>query len=390
MTEFTLANRVKDIPEYAFASTEKQINLMIREGKDVIKLHIGSPDLPAPPEVIDSLYNSALIATHHGYGGFSGIPTLRQAFADYYQRRFAVTLDPATQIIPLLGSKEGLFNLSLMYLNPGDMLIVPDPGYPTYEIGARVAGATLYPIPLKEENGFLPDLAEIPADIARKAKMMWVCYPNNPTGAVAAGEDYARIVEFCIQNNILLCSDNPYCDVTFGDYQAPSVLQVPGSEQIAVEFNSLSKTYNMAGWRVGVCAGNSQIVAGLASLKSNIDSGIFRAIQDAAVTALTEVSDQWLQERNLIYQRRRDVIMQALPRIGLSANTPRAGLYVWARVLEGDDLAYVGKSLNEAHVSVAPGSLYGKMGEGYVRFSLVQDEERLKEAAERLTQAFSR
>lgn len=384
-----VADRVKDIPEYAFARTEKKISQMIADGKDVIKLHIGSPDLSAPPIVIEALHQSALQPTHHGYGGFSGILALRQAFASYYDHRFNVDVDPNTQVLPLIGSKEGLFNLSLAFLNPGDIVLVPDPGYPTYEIGARVAGAEIYPVPLLPENHFLPDLASIPESVVEKTKILWICYPNNPTGAVIELENLSPIVEFCRTNNILLCSDNPYCDVTFGDYVSPSVLQIDGAMDVAVEFNSLSKTFNMAGWRVGVCAGNREAVAALGSLKSNIDSGIFRAIQDAAVTALEQVDAKWLKERNAVYERRRDIIINALPDIGLDADVPKAGLYVWAYVKDGDEQAYVERALNEALVSIAPGSLYGRGGKGYVRFSLVQDEYRLLEAMQRLSKISS-
>jgi len=379
-----LAQRLQQIPPYEFATIGKRIRELQVQGHKVIGLHMGSPDMPPPPAVVEALHRSAQQPTHHGYGGFSGTPALRQAFAGYYSRRFGVELNPDTEVLPLIGSKEGIFNASLAFLNEGDVALVPDPAYPTYEIGAMTAGAQAFHMPLREELGFLPDLDSIPSDVLKHARLMWINYPNNPTGAQATLAELAKIVDFCRDHSIVLCSDNPYADVVMEGDPAPSVLSVPGAKDVAVEFNSLSKTYNMAGWRVGACVGHPTFVAGLGRLKSNIDSGLFRSIQDAAVVAMTETSQEWIDQRNAVYRRRRDAIMQALPAVGLTAQTPRTAIYVWAKVPGGDDRAFAAAALEEAHVSLAPGSMYGEMGKGFVRFSLVLDEADIAEGMERL------
>jgi LL-diaminopimelate aminotransferase len=381
---FESTQRLSNIPAYPFAILGARIARLNAAGHDVIRLDMGSPDLPPPPRVVEALAESARDASHHGYSAFSGTPALRQAFADYYHRRFGVELDPATQVLPLIGSKEGIANLALAWLDPHNIALVPDPAYPVYEMGAILAGASSYAVPLRAERGFMPDLDSIPQSVLDRARLLWVNYPNNPTGAVATVEDFARVVAFCRQHRLLLCSDNPYADVTFDDFRAPSVLQVDGAIDVAVEFNSLSKLYNMAGWRIGVCVGNAQVIDALGCVKSNIDSGIFRSIQDAACVALNEIGDDWIRERNAVYQRRRDRVLAALPRVGLEADPPRAALYVWARVLDGDDAAYANGALDEAFVSVTPGRVYGPSGEGYIRISLVTNEERLAVALDRL------
>jgi len=286
--------------------------------------------------------------------------------------------------VPLIGSKEGIANVALAFVDPGDTVLVPDPGYPTYSMGAFLAGGRPYCFPLAAERGFLPDLAAIPADVASTAKMLWLNYPNNPTGAIAPVEFFEEVVAFARRHDLLVCHDNPYCDVTFDGYDAPSLLQVPGARDVALEFNSLSKTYNMAGWRVGMAVGNPVAVAALARVKTNIDSGLFRAIQDAAVLALT--GDQgWLAERNEIYRERRDLIMEALPELGMEAETPQASLYIWARVPRGyTSAALATRVLDEAGVSITPGTAFGQQGEGYVRISLGADTNRIREALERL------
>ncbi len=381
---FDPTQRLASIPAYPFAVLGKRIAELNKAGRDVIRLDMGSPDLPPPPRVVEALAESTRNASNHGYAAFNGTPALRGAFAGYYRRRFGVDLDPATQVLPLIGSKEGIANLALAWLDPGDIALVPDPAYPVYEMGAILAGASSHAVRLVAERGFMPDLDSIPQRVLDKARLLWINYPNNPTGAVATLEGLERIVAFCRQHHLLLCSDNPYADVTFDDFQAPSVLQIDGAVDVAVEFNSLSKLYNMAGWRVGVCVGNTQVIDALGCVKSNIDSGIFRSIQDAATVALNEIDDDWIRERNAIYQRRRDLVLEALPHIGLGADPPRAALYVWARVLDGDDAAYAEAALEEAFVSVTPGRVYGRSGEGYIRISLVTNEERLGTALDRL------
>lgn len=380
------AQRLRNCPPYPFAAVAKRLRELEKLGHDIIQLDIGSPDLPPPPVVIEALLRSAQNPAHHGYGGFTGIPALRKAFAAHYARRFEVELDPEAEVLPLIGSKEGIVNLHLAVVNPGDVVLVPDPGYIAYERGVLLAGGEPHLVPLDPSRGYLPSLDKIPADILRRARVLWINYPNNPTGAVATIDALAEIVSFCREHQIILCSDNPYSDVTFDGFRAPSVLQVPGALAVAVEFNSVSKTFNMAGWRVGVCVGNREIVDALACVKSNIDSGMFRAVQDAATAALTEVSDEWIAERNMVYQRRRDIVIGGLAGAGLSAPPPAASLYVWAAVEAGDDVTYVRHALEEAHVSMSPGSFYGPAGRGYVRLSLVVPEERLRAAMRRLAE----
>ncbi len=379
-----LAKRISDLPPYIFAEVGRKLEQLKAEGVDVINLGIGSPDLPPPRHIIDVLYEAALKPDNHGYGGYYGLPGLRRAMADYYTRRFDVHLHPDREVAVLIGSKEGLFNISLAFLDSGDVALVPDPGYPTYSLGTHMAGGVRYPLPLLEDNGFLPELESIPADIADAARILWLNYPNNPSGAVADQEFLARAVNFARRHDLLLCCDNPYCDLTFDGYRAPSVLQVPGAKEVALEFNSLSKTYNMAGWRVGMAVGSPQAVEALARVKTNIDSGIFKPIQEAAIAALS--GDQsWLAERNAIYQRRRDVVVDFLPTVGLTAQVPKAALYVWARLPEGQkSYDFCMCTLERTGVWLTPGSAFGENGEGYTRIALTLPEDRLREAGERL------
>jgi LL-diaminopimelate aminotransferase len=379
-----VADRVESLPPYIFARLGRQIRELTVQGQDIIRLDIGSPDLPPPDFIMEALYRSAQDPSHHGYAGFYGTPELRQAMALYYERRFGVKLDPEKQVVPLIGSKEGIFNTALAFVNPGDIVLIPDPGYPTYALGTLLAGGVPYRIPLLAGNGFLPDMGAIPADVARSAKILWLNYPNNPTGAVAPFEFLEGAVDFARRYDLLLCHDNPYCDVTFGDYVAPSLLQVEGALDVALEFNSLSKTYNMAGWRVGMAVGNRVAVDALARTKTNIDSGIFRAIQDAAVLALT--GDQtWLRDRNEIYRERRDLIMATLDMVQMQADCPTASLYIWARIPGGlSSASFAEHLLREAGISITPGTAFGPGGEGYVRISLGMGTERIREAMERL------
>ncbi|MBC7265233.1 MAG: LL-diaminopimelate aminotransferase [Chloroflexi bacterium] len=378
------ANRITSLPTYIFAESGRRIAELQARGVDVINLGIGSPDLPPPRHIIDALYQAALKPDNHGYAGYYGIPALRQAIVAYYQRRFGVELDPDKEVVVLIGSKEGLANISQAFVDPGDLALIPDPGYPTYRLGMCLANGDVAYMPLVETNDFLPDFKMIPVEIARRARILFINYPNNPTGAVADLAFFERAVEFAREYKLLLCHDNPYCDVVFDGYVAPSILQVPGAKDVALEFNSLSKTYNMAGWRVGMAVGNPTAVEALARVKTNVDSGIFRPIQEAAVVALT--GDQsWLPERNEIYKRRRDVVMDWLPHAGLKARVPAAGLYVWAQVPEGEtSVGYCNRVLEQAGVWITPGTAFGPGGEGYVRIALTVPEERLMEAGERL------
>jgi len=378
------ANRVINLPAYPFARLGKRLAELKAQGMDVIRLDIGSPDLPPPQPIIDALCRSAYNPAHHGYSDYYGIPALRQAIADYYQRRFGVSLDPGSEIVSLIGSKEGIVNIALAYLDPADLALVPDPGYAPYTMGACLASARVETFPLLAERNYLPDFAAIPAEVAGRAKLIWLNYPNNPTGATATLEFLAEAVAFARKHDLLICHDAPYCDLTYDGYVAPSILQVEGAREVAVEFNSLSKLYNMAGWRVGMAVGNRQAVEALGRVKTNVDSGIFRAIQDAAVEALT--GDQsWLPGRNAVYQERRDIILAGLAAVGIHARKPEAGLYVWAPVPAGYTSAdFATRLLEEVGISITPGTVFGVQGEGYMRISLGAATERIRQAMERL------
>jgi LL-diaminopimelate aminotransferase len=304
--------------------------------------------------------------------------------SDYYLNRFDVRLDPNQEVIPLIGSKEGIANIAFAFIDPGAVALVPDPGYPTYRLGTLLAGGSTFTLPLLAENSYLPELEAIPIELAEQAKVLWLNYPNNPTGAVADGDFLSRAIKFAKRHDILICHDNPYCDITFDGYRAPSILQFPGAKDVAVEFNSLSKTYNMAGWRVGMAVGNAVAVEALARTKTNIDSGIFRPLQDAAAAALSR-DQSWLQARNDVYRERRDLIVQTLTEVGIGSSNPKASLYVWARV-PGDytSVGFTTRLLEQVGISIAAGSLFGAHGEGYTRISMGQDSARIHEAMERL------
>jgi len=373
------------LPIYVFALLDAKLKMARAQGVDVIKLDIGSPDGPPPADIIAALARSASEPTRHGYAGYFGTPALRRAMVDYYASRFGVTLDVVNEVLPLIGSKEGIANMALAWLDPGDLALVPDPGYPTYRMSAYMVGAEVYDMPLLAENGFLPRLDAIPSEIAQRARLMWLNYPNNPTGAVASLSFFEQAVDFCRRYQILLCHDAPYADVCYDGYRAPSLLAVPGAKEVAVEFNSLSKSHNMAGWRVGMALGNATALAALVQIKSNIDSGIFLAVQDAAVTALT--GDQsWIAGRNAEYQERRDLLLDVLGNDwGLSVAKPQAGLYLWPQIPVGyTSASFADRILLETGVSVTPGSAFGPHGEGYLRISVGQTTQRVRVAAERL------
>ena len=363
-----------------FATLNAQVNRLRKAQADVIRLDIGSPDLPPAAHIISALSQSAARPDSHGYQPHQGSDSLREAWATMYRRRHQVDLDQETQVLPLLGSKEGVFHISQALLNPGDIVLFPDPGYQTYKQSALFAGAEPVALPLLPENQFLPDLAAIPTLISHNAKILWLNYPNNPTAAVAPLDFFAEAVEYCRQHAILLCHDAAYTQVTFDDYQAPSVLQVPGSAEVTVEFNTLSKSHNMAGWRSGVAVGQSQIIKNLLKIKSHADSGHFLPVIEASQTAM--MGDQsWLVERNAVYQARRDAVMAPLRELGLEAQIPKASLYVWCRIPNGAHSdQFVLELLEGAHVSLTPGSIFGEQGRHFVRISLTQPLERIQEA----------
>lgn len=381
----SLSARLQNLPPYGFEIIGRKIQSMIAAGKDVIRLDIGSPDMPPPQPVIEMLKKSSDNPKNHSYGSYRGLPAFRKAVADYYQRRFGVSLDADKEVLPLIGSKEGIVNLAFAFVDRGDAVIAPDVNYPAYSMGTLMAGGEVIMAHLDPNRNYAPDLEALKVHPAlERAKLMWVNYPNNPTGAVCDLSLYAELVDFCRERRILLCSDNPYAEVVFDGYKAPSALQVGGALDCTVEFMSLSKLYNMAGWRLGAVVGNREAVDALLTVKSNIDSGHFRPVYDAGVLALNETPEAWIDGRNAIYQHRRDKIMAALPEIGLSAPTPRGSLYVWAKVSSGDDEAYVHDALEQAYVSLTHGRMYGEAGAGYIRISIGVEDARLDEALTRL------
>lgn len=379
------AKRLDRLPPYLFVEVNRRIAELEAKGKDIVNFGIGDPDLPTPPHIIERMCQAAREPANHRYPETGGLPELRQAIAGWYEQRFGVTLNPATDVLPLIGSKEGIGHVALCFVEPGDVTLVPDPGYPPFSLGAILAGGEPYFVPLKEENDFLPDFEAIPDDVADKAKLMWLNYPNNPTGAVAGLDFFERAVRFAQRHDLALCHDAPYTEVAFDGYGAPSFMQIPGARKIGVEFHSLSKTYDMTGWRIGMAVGNADMVNALFRVKSNLDSGVPQAIQYAAIEALRGPQEH-IAEHNAILQRRRDRLMQVLDEVGLKAKKPRATFYIWARVPDGyTSLDFTRKLLDEVGIAVTPGPGYGREGEGYIRFSLTLSDERLEEGARRLS-----
>ena len=364
------ARRIEKLPPYLFVTISKKIAEKRAQGEDVITLAVGDPDIPTPGHVIERLCQAAQDPQNHRYPESEGLPEFRNAIAHWYKKRFGVTLEPDKEILPLIGAKEGIGHIALCFIDPGDIALVPDPAYPVYSIGTMFAGGSSFYMPLTEDNEFLPDLDLIPAETARKAKMLWINYPNNPTAAVAEYEFFERVVAFAKKYDIAVCHDAPYTEVAFDGYRPVSFLEAPGAMETGVEFHSLSKSYNMTGWRVGMAVGNAGMIEALKKLKTNLDSGIPRAIQYAAIEALTG-SQECIQEHNAIYQRRRDLLVEALEKIGIKAKAPKAGLYVWARVPKGyNSMEFTTELLERVGVVVTPGTGFGKYGEGYIRLSL--------------------
>ncbi len=385
MSSAKAAARLGQLPPYLFAQLEKRIADKRAAGVDIISLGIGDPDLPTPPGVVDALVEAARNPNTHQYPSNRGRESFRDAIATFYDRRFGVSLDPATEIIPALGAKEAIANINLAFLDPGDVALASDPGYPVYTSGPIIAGAEPYAMPLVPELGFQPDLTAIPADVARRAKLLYVNYPNNPTGAVIEDDFFDRLVAFARENDIIVVHDNAYSEITYDGYRAPSFLATPGAADVGIEVFSLSKTYNMTGWRSGAVVGNADLVSDYWQLKTNIDSGMFEAVQEASVAAL--LSDQSsVAEMCEIYTRRRDTLVAALQAIGVDVHAPKGTIYLWARVPEGQTSAgFAERVLEEAAVVISPGSAYGASGEGFVRMSLTIDDDRLNEAAERIS-----
>ena len=381
-----LAKRIENLPPYLFVEITKKIAEKRARGEEVISFAVGDPDIATPPNVIDRLCQAARDPANHHYPETGALPELRQAIAEWYKERFDVSLDADKEVLPLIGAKEGIAHIALCFIDSGDIALVPDPAYPPYSMGTILAGGEPYYMPLTEENNFLPDLDAIPAHVLNKAKLLWINYPNNPTGAVAELDFFNRVVKFAQQHNLAVCHDGPYTEVAFDNYQPISFIQADGAKEIGVEFHSLSKSYNMTGWRIGMVVGNATMVDTLKKVKSNLDSGIPQAIQYAAIEALTGPQD-CIQEHNAIYQRRRDLVIEMLNSIGLEAKTPKAGLYIWAKVPEGyTSVDFANDLLEQVGVAVTPGVGYGKNGEGYVRLSLTVPDAGLVKGLSRLAE----
>jgi len=379
-----MAKRIEKLPPYLFVEISKKIAEKKAEGKEVINFGIGDPDIPTPSHIIDRLCQAAQDPANHRYPESEGLPELRQAIAEWYEKRFGVSLDPDKEVLPLIGAKEGIAHIALCFIDPGDIALVPDPGYPVYAIGTMLAGGKPHYLPLSGQNNFLPDLNSIPEDIIKEAKLLWINYPNNPTGAVADLDFFNKTVEFARQHDLAICHDGPYTEVTFDDYQPVSFMQAEGAKEVGVEFHSLSKTFNMTGWRIAMVVGNATMVDALKRVKSNMDSGIPQAIQYAAIEALKGPQD-CIQEHNAIYQRRRDLVIDMLNSIGIEAKPPKASLYIWAKVPEGyNSVDFATDLLERVGVVVTPGIGYGPSGDGYVRISLTIPDAGLVKGLSRL------
>lgn len=382
-----LSQLVSSLPPYHFADAKKKIAERRAAGVDVISFSMGDPDLPAPQPVLDRLTETLQDPINHRYPEYRGMRTLHEAFAAWFLRRFGVELTPEVEMLPLLGSKEGLVYLGAALLNAGDVALTGDPYYPTYLTSATNVGAQPYLLPLLEKNDYLPDLESIPAEVLSRARLLWLNYPNNPTAACAGRDFFERALEFARQHNLVIVHDMAYAEVYFDDFRPMSILQIPGAKEVAVELHSLSKTYNMAGFRAGMLVGNAELVDAVGRLKSNIDSGMFRPIQYAAITALG-LPESWLQERNAIYRQRRDLLVDGCNTIGMRTRRTQAGLYIWAAVPEGftsrDFAAWL---FDQTGVFLTPGSNFGQAGEGYVRISMTEPQERIETAITRMREA---
>ncbi len=381
------ADRLDRLPPYLFAEIDRMKQEALGQGISIISLGIGDPDLPTPPHIVEVLKRAAENPAHHRYPSYQGMQTFREAVATWYRNRFSVELDPDSEVLSLIGSKEGLGHLPLAFLNPGEVSLIPDPAYPVYEAGTVLAGGHPVRMPLLAENAFLPDPEDLKMSDVRQAKLLFLNYPNNPTAAVAPEEFFGQIVDFAREYEIIVVHDAAYSEMAFDGYQPLSFLQTPGAKEVGIELHSLSKTFNMTGWRVAFAVGNEEVLSALGAVKTNIDSGVFQAVQEAGVAALT--GDQGcVEEMRQIYGRRRDVMCEGIRSVGLQAETPRATFYVWIRVPEGyTSASFTAHLLQKAGVMTTPGNGFGDNGEGFIRAALTQDESQIQEAIERIRKA---
>ena len=378
------SDRLGKLAPYPFVEISRIIAEKRAAGADVVTFGIGDPDIPTPQPIIDRLLDASQDPPNHRYPETDGLPEVRRAISHWYEQRFGVQLDPDKEVLPLIGAKEGIGHAAFCFLDPGDVALIPDPAYPVYGVGTMFAGAESHIMPLYERNGWLPELDAIPGPVADAAKLMWLNYPNNPTSAVATHEDLAAAVAYCREKDIALLHDAAYSEVGYEGYRATSCMQVDGAKDVSLEFHSLSKTYNMTGWRIGMAVGNAEMIRALFQIKANLDSGIPQAIQQMAIEALTGSQD-CVDSNVEIYQRRRDRVIKALRTLGLTVDVPRASLYIWARVPEGFTSAELAaRLLEETDIVVTPGSSYGQYGEGYIRLSLTTPDEQVEKGCQRL------
>jgi len=379
-----MADRLKRLPPYLFQEIDRLKAELMAKGVDVINLGVGDPDLPTPPHIVKELGKTAKDPANHQYPSYSGMNDFKVSVARWYRSRFGVDLNPDTEVLTLIGSKEGIAHLPLAFINPGDLSLIPTPAYPVYNVANMFAGGESYFMPLTRENRFLPDLKTIPADVARRAKLFFINYPNNPTAATAERDFFEKVVDFAKKYDLIVCHDAAYTEMAFDGYRPMSFLEVPGAKEVGIEFHSLSKTYNMTGWRLGFAVGNARVLSGLGQIKSNIDSGAFSAVQWAGIKAL-EADQGCVAEMQKIYQARRDALIGGLRKIGLNPETPKATFYVWCPI----PAAYKSRDfttllLREAGIVTTPGSGFGEPGEGYVRLALTVSKERIEEAVSRI------
>ncbi len=383
-----LADRVKGLPPYLFARIDSMKAGALEKGVDLIDMSIGDPDMPTPRHIVEAMKAAVEKPEHHKYPSYQGMLSYREAVSRWYRRRFGVSLDPEREVLSLIGSKEGIGHIPLAFVNPGDVVLCPSPGYPVYSVATLFAGGLPHFMPLVEENSFLPDFSSIPEEVFKKARLMFLNYPNNPTSATADGEFFRRAIEVAHKHDIILCHDAAYSEIYYDGKKPLSFMEVDGAREVGVEFHSLSKTYNMTGWRIGFAVGNSGVIAGLGKIKTNIDSGVFQAIQEASIVAL-DTEESVLSSIRSTYQARRDILLKGLSEMGLDLVKPDATFYLWAKVPEGfTSEDFVVHLLEKAGVLATPGNGFGAPGEGYVRFALTVSEERTREAIERMRGLF--
>ncbi len=382
----TYAERIRTLPPYLFAAIDEMKQQAVARGVDIINLGIGDPDLPTPDPILERMQKAVTDPQHHQYPSSSGMLSFRTAVAGWYKRRFNVTLDPKSEVVTLIGSKEGIGHVPMAFIDPGDVVLVPSPGYPVYPVSASFAGGIAHEMPLLKQNGFLPDLDAISPDVARKAKLMFLNSPNNPTSVIADTAFFSRVIAFAKEHHVIVCHDAAYSEIFYDGLRPSSFLEAEGAMDVGIEFHSLSKTFNMTGWRIGFAVGRAEVIAGLSQIKSNMDSGQFQAVQEAGITAL-ESDDRLTAGLRAIYQERRDVLAAGLRNLGLEFETPSATFYVWIEVPKGyTSASFTAHLLEKAGIVTTPGNGFGAPGEGYIRMALTTTKERLAEAVDRLKQ----